>query len=185
MLEILHRHTVISARKGDYLSGCGGSIISKHIILTSAHCVWGATDILIEMGHSNTTSEKIAPKLVESMLIHPEYDHAKQKERDSLGNSWRPIHWRRWHDIALLRVLGDITFDYAIQPITISKKEVKDSFKPFLVYPQEYIKSHLMLELWKPNQWLKLDLCNSCILYNCKHSVVILQSKYLLKSGSG
>ena len=100
--------------------------------MTAAHCVWGATDILIEMGHSNTTSEKTVLNIVKSMLIHPEYeDRSKTKN----------------HDIALLRMHEEITFNNAIQPIAISKKEVQDSFEPFLVYPQGYIISHLMLEL--------------------------------------
>ena len=87
------------------------------------------------MGHSNTTSEKTVLNIVKSMLIHPEYDYEKRSK--TYIN----------HDIALLRVHEEITFNNAIQPITISKKEVQDSFEPFLVYPQGYIISHLMLEL--------------------------------------
>jgi hypothetical protein len=115
-------HTVISFRKGHGTSGCGGSIISKNVILTAAHCVWGATDILIKMGHSNTTSEKIVLKMVETMLIHPEYDHETEK--------------RKIHDIALLRIEGEINFDKTVQPIALGKKEVQESFGPILIFPQ-------------------------------------------------
>ena len=113
---------MISFRKGHGASGCGGSIISKNVILTAAHCVWGATDILIQMGHSNINSEEIVVKMVESMLIHPEYDHETER--------------RTIHDIALLRVEGEINFDKTVQPIALAKKEVQESFGPILIFPQ-------------------------------------------------
>ena len=55
---------------------CGGSIISKNVIMTAAHCVnrdkENKTSVLV--GNSNLLSHQIRRIKVKSILIHPNYD---------------------------------------------------------------------------------------------------------------
>ena len=64
---------------------CGGSIISKNIIMTAAHCVDGPKGIysfiIVRMGHSDITSENIKKFDVKSVLIHPDWE-GKEKVTD-------------------------------------------------------------------------------------------------------
>ena len=100
-------------------AGCGGSIISRNVILTGAHCVSNAKNIYVQMGHSDLNSEEIILKTVKSVLEHPEYYDG---------------HWKM-NDIALLRLQDDLTFNKFIHPITLSTEEVQDSFGPFFIFP--------------------------------------------------
>ena len=58
--------------------GCGGSIISKNVIMTAAHCVDGPKSIIsyieVRVGHCNISSEKIKKFSVKSVLVHPDWN---------------------------------------------------------------------------------------------------------------
>ena len=59
---------------------CGGSIITKNLIMTAAHCIFNSKtqelnqEISILMGHSNISSALIKKESVKSVLVHPQND---------------------------------------------------------------------------------------------------------------
>ena len=91
---------------------CGGSIISKNLIMTAAHCVRDKTDLYIGFssfviaGNSDMTTNGTSKVFVRSILIHPEFNDTRR-----LSN-----------DIALLRLQSDLVFDEKIQPIALPSK---------------------------------------------------------------
>ena len=97
---------------------CGGSIISKNIIMTAAHCVdkpkSPSSYIEVSMGHSDRSSKNIKKFGVESVLVHPDWKK---------GIS---VHSQNGNDIALLKLSRDITFDDAIQPIALPNENITD-----------------------------------------------------------
>ena len=95
---------------------CGGSIISKNVIMTAAHCVDGPKSIIsyieVGIGHSDISSEKIKKFGVKSVLVHPDWNRGKFED----GRN----------DIALLKLSRDITFDDKIQPIALPDENTPD-----------------------------------------------------------
>ena len=86
-------------------SSCTGSIISKSVILTAAHCVnRGPRDVYITFGNSNLGNAMDMP--VKSILIHPDFHN---------NDKWSENR----HDLALLKLSNNLKFDDAIQPISL------------------------------------------------------------------
>ena len=92
---------------------CGGSIITKNLVMTAAHCVFNSKtqelkqEISILMGHSNISSALIKKEKVESVLVHPQNDNKQY-----------------YNDVALLRLTKDLEFDNSIQPIALSNNGI-------------------------------------------------------------
>ena len=88
---------------------CGGSIITKNLVMTAAHCLFNSKKELVQeisilMGHSDVSSALIKKQTVESILIHPEHGNKKY-----------------YNDVALLRLSKDLEFDNSVQPIGLPK----------------------------------------------------------------
>ena len=86
---------------------CGGSIITKNLVMTAAHCIFNSKkelnrEISILMGHSDISSAFIKKRSVESVLVHPQNDNKQY-----------------YNDVALLRLTKDLEFDNSVQPIAL------------------------------------------------------------------
>ena len=87
---------------------CGGSVITKNLVMTAAHCIFNSKtqelnqEFSILMGHSNISSTLIKKGSVESVLVHPQNDNKQY-----------------YNDIALLRLTKDLEFDNSVQPIAL------------------------------------------------------------------
>ena len=107
--------------------GCGGSIISKSLIVTAAHCVENATKIIVILGNSNSSSELALIASVKTILNHPAYD-SSSFQVNGLSNTID------LYDISLLRLSADLNFNEAIQPIKLPKDDllgnVRQTLKP-------------------------------------------------------
>ena len=91
---------------------CGGSIVSKNLVITAAHCLFNSKKELVQeisilMGHSDISSAVIKKQRVESILIHPENGNKKY-----------------YNDVALLRLSQDLEFDNSVQPIGLPKNGI-------------------------------------------------------------
>ena len=91
---------------------CGGSIISKNLVMTAAHCLFNSKKELVQeisilMGHSDLSSDLIKKQRVESILIHPQNGNKKY-----------------YNDVALLRLSKDLEFDNSVQPIGLPKNGI-------------------------------------------------------------
>ena len=91
---------------------CGGSIITKNLVMTAAHCLFNSKrelvqEISIIMGHSDISSALIKKEGVESILIHPQNGNKKY-----------------YNDVALLRLSNDLEFDYSVQPIGLPRNGI-------------------------------------------------------------
>ena len=91
---------------------CGGSIITKNLVITAAHCLFNSKrelvqEISILMGHSDISSALIKKQRVESILIHPQNGNKKY-----------------YNDVALLRLSKDLEFDNTVQPIALSNDDI-------------------------------------------------------------
>ena len=109
--------------------GCGGSIISKNLIVTAAHCVENATKIIVILGNSNSSSDLALSASVKTILNHPAYNLKNSSfQVNGLSNTID------LYDIALLRLSKDLKFDEAIQPINLPKDDllgnVRQTLKP-------------------------------------------------------
>ena len=91
---------------------CGGSIITKNLVMTAAHCLFNSKkelnkEISVLMGHSDISSTLIKKERVESFLVHPQHGNKKY-----------------YNDVALLRLSKDLEFDNSVQPIGLPKNEI-------------------------------------------------------------
>ena len=91
---------------------CGGSIITKNLVMTAAHCLFNSKrelvkEISILIGHSDISSSLIKKQRVESILIHPQNGNKKY-----------------YNDVALLRLSKDLEFDNSVQPIALPKNGI-------------------------------------------------------------
>ena len=91
---------------------CGGTIITKNLVMTAAHCVFNSAkelnkDISVLMGHSDISSTLIKKEKVQSILVHPQH-HIK----------------KYYNDVALLRLSKDLEFDNTIQSIALSNDDI-------------------------------------------------------------
>jgi secreted trypsin-like serine protease len=91
---------------------CGGSIVSKNLVITAAHCLFNSKKELVQeisilMGHSDLSSDLIKKQRVESILIHPQNGNKKY-----------------YNDVALLRLSKDLEFDNSVQPIGLPKNGI-------------------------------------------------------------
>jgi len=84
---------------------CGGILVSHNVIVTAAHCI-NTKLSHVKLGHANLSKTKDFG--IESVIIHPEF-HFKN----------RVLH----NDLALIKISQDLTFDNAIKPICLPKKE--------------------------------------------------------------
>ncbi|XP_041563222.1 chymotrypsin-like protease CTRL-1 [Drosophila elegans] len=84
---------------------CGGSLIHKYFVITAAHCLEGQEKILVRMGESDRSCPAsrchgLKEYDVIETIPHPHYNR----------NSFE-------HDIALLRLATQVTFNDNIRPI--------------------------------------------------------------------
>ena len=91
---------------------CGGTIISKNLVITAAHCLFNSKneldkDVSILFGHSDISSALIKRQRVESTLVHPQHGNKKY-----------------YNDVALLRLSKDLEFDNTVQPIALSNDDI-------------------------------------------------------------
>ena len=96
---------------------CGGSIISKTVVMTAAHCVKSRNGIVakfvrISVGHSNLNSNEIVDIVVEAIKIHPQY-------------AGKITWWE--NDIALLQLSKELQFKKSIQPIDLPNQNYTDA----------------------------------------------------------
>ncbi|XP_018403823.1 PREDICTED: serine protease 53-like [Cyphomyrmex costatus] len=88
---------------------CGGSIISKHYILTAGHCITVLEDpinlenVTVHAG-TNRLSEYGYVYIPEAVIVHPDFKRSL-------------IH----NDIGLIRLKTDIQYNKLVQPISLAK----------------------------------------------------------------
>ena len=104
-------------RAMSFSRGCGGSIISKTVVMTAAHCVKKqngnvAKHVRISVGHSNLNSDEIVDIVVEAIKIHPQY-------------TGKITLWE--NDIALLKLSKELQFKKSIQPIDLPNQDYTDA----------------------------------------------------------
>ena len=98
-------------------ASCGGTIISKNLILTAAHCVSDSEIIsaTVTIGNSN-------PQVGETININAIKIHPKHK-RIVITNEFQFL----LHDLAILRLAQDLNFDnVTIQPINLPQENYSD-----------------------------------------------------------
>ncbi len=80
---------------------CGGTILSDRWILTAAHCVPSATNVIIHAGSTDQTNNSIGQRIISSnIIIHPNYDPDIKA-----------------HDIALIELSQPLVFNHQVSPI--------------------------------------------------------------------
>ena len=121
------------------LGSCTGSIITKNIILTAAHCaehLEKANPLLsyseVTIGHSNYSSEFAIKIGVKSILKHPNYIYVEEKtnftnfeEYDKYG---KEANFTYDNDIALWKLSKDLEFNDKVQPIALPSAIHSDIF---------------------------------------------------------
>ena len=100
---------------------CGGTIISKNLVITAAHCVSDieetySDELFIYMGSSDLTSSFIRKEKVKSILIHPQY-----------------IDTIHYNDIALLRLSKDIKFNFFVEPVALPNEGILDDYDGLMI----------------------------------------------------
>ena len=105
----------------DKTGKCGGTIISKNLVITAAHCVSRIEEtyndeLFIYMGHSDLASSYIRKEKVKSILIHPQY-----------------INTITYNDIALLRLSKDIEFNDFVFPIALPNEGISVDYDKLMI----------------------------------------------------
>ena len=94
-----------------YYETCGASVISDQWVITAAHCVYGndpnTTYILTES--SSFYSQNGGQYVVDEYYIHPNYSDANLEPELAYMS----------HDIALVKIQGNFSFNSNIQPINL------------------------------------------------------------------
>ncbi|CAI9731161.1 chymotrypsin-1-like [Octopus vulgaris] len=122
---------LITTNKGEFL--CGGSIIDNQHILTAAHCVKGATQVLVSAGGNDRYKMEV------QMVVNKSNIHANQ-------NYTGPDLFQ--NDITVLTLPRKLIFSDCIQPIAVAQ-------------PGEKFYSNCIIAGWgetragKPTQYLK------------------------------
>ena len=117
-------------------STCTGSVISKDVILTAAHCVekhvkeahFISSYTMVILGHCNSSAVQAIRIGVKSILIHPNF-HRKNSDEGGIN----------LNDIALLRLESNLEFNAAVQFITLpgqnhTDEDSMDPMKTQLVF---------------------------------------------------
>ena len=110
---------------------CGGSIITKNLVMTAAHCLFNSKKELVQeisilMGHSDISSSLIKKHKVKSILIHPQY-----KEMKRSFDEYTVII--DYNDIALLRLSKDIEFNFFVEPVALPNEGILDDYGGLMI----------------------------------------------------
>jgi len=88
---------------------CGGSIVSKNIIVTAAHCIKSYYTYYVKVGqHKRTSYESQGGKYIKFIKVAEAITHPR----------WNPSSIAKY-DIAILRLAEDIDFNDGVQPICL------------------------------------------------------------------
>ena len=115
---------------------CGGTIISKNLVITAAHCVdhidkYYNDELFIQMGQSDLKSSLIKKEKVESILIHPQYIDMSHSYNRSTRTYEQTFDY---NDIALLRLSKDIEFNhYFVEPIALPNEGILDDYDGLMI----------------------------------------------------
>ena len=116
---------------------CTGSIITKNVILTAAHCAehLEKTNPLLSysevtIGHSNYSSEFAIKIGVKSILKHPNYIHVEESFTDfeEYVKYDKERNFTHDNDIALWKLSKDLEFNDKVQPIALPSAIHSDTF---------------------------------------------------------
>ena len=121
------------------LGSCTGSIITKNIILTAAHCaehLEKANPLLsyseVTIGHSNYSSEFAIKIGVKSILKHPNYIYVEEKTNSTNFEEYdrydKEATFTYDNDIALWKLSKDLEFNDKVQPIALPSANHSDTF---------------------------------------------------------
>ena len=121
------------------LSFCTGSIITKNVILTAAHCakhLEKANPLLsyseVTIGHSNYSSEFAIRIGVKSILKHPNYMYVEEKTNFTDFEEYDTYHkeanFTYDNDIALWKLSKDLEFNDKVQLIALPSADHSDTF---------------------------------------------------------
>ena len=109
---------VITYKDYKEYGSCGGSIISKTVVMTAAQCVRNRRGNVVKfakisLGHSNMNSEEIVDVYTSFIKIHPQ----------ALNETTRI--WE--NDIALMLFSNELPFSNSIQPISLPNQNYIDA----------------------------------------------------------